>query len=267
MKLASLWIGDRLGPIEILSAQSFLAAGNELTIFAYGPLADVPEGVEVRDAEPVLSGEKILRYPFHGWPSLHSNLFRYAIIATGEYVWVDLDVLALKAFRFDTPYVFGWENETSVNGAVLGLPPASPALAEFLKYKVDTIGFPPVMTTWQKRKLWLRSLGRGTEIEKWGHAAIGPKAVTHFLTKSGEIAHAMPREAFYPVPWEDTSKLVAPGAIDPDAMPPESYGVHLWGFQIKRAIKWRRGGTIPPDSFVGAHAARLGSPKLRQVSP
>lgn len=79
MKLASLWIGERLGPIEILSAQSFLASGNDLTIFTYGPLADVPEGVDVRDAEPVLSGNRILRYPGSGSPAVHADLFRYRI--------------------------------------------------------------------------------------------------------------------------------------------------------------------------------------------
>ena len=95
----------------------------------------------------------------------------------------------------------------------------------------------------------------------------GPKALTHSLARAVKSPIRCRARRFYPVPWEDTSKLVAPGAIDPDGMPPEAYGVHLWGFQIKRAIKWRRGGTIPPDSFVGIHAARLGAAKLRDHAP
>jgi len=258
MKLASLWIGDRLGPIEILSAQSFVAAGNDLTIFAYGPLADVPEGVEVRDAEPILSGKRILRYPHNGWPSIHSNLFRYAMLAQTEYMWCDLDVFALRRFDFSNRHVFGYAAEGRVNNAILSLPSDSPTLARLLVLSPETRGYPPDASYWDRGKLWLGSLGRGARLEHWGHGATGPRALTHFLRESGEIHLAQPTEVFYPVSWEDHAKLVAPDVLEPAEFEKGSYAIHLWGSHIRRVMKWRYRGEIPAKSLLGKLAARLG---------
>lgn len=268
MKLASLWIGDRLGPIEILSAQSFLAAGNDLTIFAYGPLADVPEGVEVRDAEPILSGEFIARYGDTGWPSHHSNLFRYALLQKGGPLWVDLDLIALGEMHFDTPHVFAYEvPPTIVNGAVLGLPKDSPALAALAELRPTTVGFPPDVR-WDKR-LWMSlvSGGKGVPIGTWPHTTTGPRALTHHLKATGEITRALPMETFYPFAWNEVDRFTTPGRLRPSDIPKACVALHLWGFHIKRRIRRRHGGKIPPDSYLGSVRRELGPAKLRDVVP
>lgn len=266
-RIASLWIGDRLGPLEILSAQSFLATGHSMTIFAYGPLADVPDGVRVLDAEPVFSGERILRYPGNGWPSIHSNLFRYAMLERFDHVWSDLDVIALRPFEFASPYVFGFERNGSVNNAILGLPNGSPTLSHLRRFGPGDRGYPPDADKWQRRRLWLRSLGRGMGIEHWGHGATGPRAVTHFLRETGEIMHAQPAEAFYPVPWEDHARIVAPGAINLDMLPRSARAIHLWGSHVRRVMKWRYRGQIPRDSLLGQLRERHGPARLSDRTP
>ncbi len=267
MKLASLWIGDRLGPIEVLSAQSVLASGHEFTIFAYGPIDNVPDGIEVRQAEPIFSGEKVLRYPINGWPSIHSNLFRYQMLARGGYTWVDLDVLVLRPFEFDTDHVFGFEEGGSVNNAVLGLPPGSEVLERLLSFTPDMRGYPPQATPKERRKLWLKSFGRGARLQHWGHGATGPKALTYFLTETGRIADAQPHDVFYPVSWDDHPRLVAPDDLSVEDLPESACAVHLWGSHVRRVMKWKHGGAIPESSFLGQMVQRLGPPQLSRRNP
>ena len=46
--LATLWVGERLGPIELASAESFLRMGNALTVYSYAPIVNLPPGVQAR---------------------------------------------------------------------------------------------------------------------------------------------------------------------------------------------------------------------------
>jgi len=124
-KFNSLWIGDELGYIERLSIRSALALGHSFTIYSYKPerLRGVPSGAEIRDAHEVSSNESLTRYFNDRWAALGTDFFRYALLEKGLGYWVDLDVLFLKPFDFENEYVFGWEHESSINGAILRLPP------------------------------------------------------------------------------------------------------------------------------------------------
>ncbi|RUW54340.1 hypothetical protein EOA32_06055 [Mesorhizobium sp. M1A.F.Ca.ET.072.01.1.1] len=46
-----LWIGDRLGRVELLSIASWLACGHAVRLHVYKPVANVPAEVDVIDAE------------------------------------------------------------------------------------------------------------------------------------------------------------------------------------------------------------------------
>lgn len=95
-KLASFWTGAPLGVIEQLSALSFLAVGHELIVYSTGPLEGLPPGVEWRDASEILSTQRIITHRKSGSAALYSDLFRYALLSQTDYVWVDLDVIALR---------------------------------------------------------------------------------------------------------------------------------------------------------------------------
>lgn len=147
--VASLWIGERLGMIEKASIRSFLKVGDHFILYAYNPIANVPDGVEVRDAQEVYPCRSIIRHKKSGSPALHSDLFRYALQAKTDYIWVDLDIIALRSFDFPRPWVFGLETETEANNAVLKLPKDSQTLQELLKINERTIGLPPMMKGFQ----------------------------------------------------------------------------------------------------------------------
>lgn len=205
-EIASFWAGDRLGPIETASARSFLRQGHRLTVYSPAPIANLPEGVEGRDAAEVMPSDRILVYRREGTPSIHANLFRYALLARTEAVWVDLDLLALRPLDIPGDWIFGWESERHVNNAVLRLPLASATLRALLALGPDTVGFPDYLRGLERAKLWLRTLGRGTTIDRWPWGATGPKALTHALRQTGEIRHALPVAAFYAVPAEEAGR-------------------------------------------------------------
>mgnify|MGYP007000248262 CR=1 len=54
--IQSLWIGDKLSNMEILSMKSFLHNNHNYHLYTYGKIDNVPEGVIVKD------GNDIIRY-------------------------------------------------------------------------------------------------------------------------------------------------------------------------------------------------------------
>ncbi|UXU75796.1 MULTISPECIES: hypothetical protein [unclassified Paracoccus (in: a-proteobacteria)] len=254
--IASLWIGDRLGDIELASIASFLRQGHDFTLYSYGPVANVPEGVRLEDARQILPGDQILRYWRNGNPALHADVFRYAMIARTGAIWVDLDVIALRPFRFPGPWVFGYEDAEQVNNAVLGLPADSPMLARLLEMRPDTRGVPPHLTGARRLKYRLRGwLTGGVPISRWPWASTGPRAVTLFARQSGEIRHALPPTAFYAIPHHAARSLLVPGGLSAGMLPEDAYGVHLWGGELRRILTDEFDGRVPATSFLGQQLA------------
>ncbi|MFV2035516.1 MAG: hypothetical protein ACC631_10510 [Halocynthiibacter sp.] len=249
-ELASLWIGDTLSGIEQLSAASFLAQGNRLTIYTYEAVRGIPDGVDVADANEVFPCERILRYPQNGSPALHSNLFRYALLQKTDKIWVDLDMVALRPFDFAGDHVFGLEAAGEINSAVLRLPKASPALQKLARFRPDSIGYPPFTSFKKGLKWYLRTFGLRQPIERWPWGSTGPRALTHYLRQTGEIKHALPRAAFFPFSWRELDRMLEPGAVSLSDLDETTYGVHLWGKFLHQHIAGKYGGEIPPGSLI-----------------
>lgn len=248
--LASFWAGSTLGPIEIASARSFLRHGDRLTIYAPGPIGNLPEGLIWRNADEIMPSDRIVLHKQTGSPALHTDLFRYALMNRTDQVWVDLDVIALRPLDFPSPWVFGHETAEQVNGAVLRLPRHSASLKALSAFRPDTVGFPPHVGGFRRLKYWVRTGGRGLPIDRWPWGSIGPRALTHFLRATGEIRHAMPASAFYAVSLSDVGRFVEPGALTRDSLPPDAWAVHLWGSALRRVVRERHGGSIPAGSFL-----------------
>ncbi|MFA7434327.1 MAG: hypothetical protein WCZ72_11540 [Gemmobacter sp.] len=249
-ELASLWIGDRLGAIEIASAQSFLRHGDRLTLYVMQDVAGIPKGVTVRDARDIFDPGRVIRHHKSGSPALHSDLFRYALMQKTDSIWVDLDVIALRSLDGAGDWIFGFEADEKVNCAVLRLPHESRTLRALLEITPDTTGLPPWMTGFRRFKYWLKSAGRGLPIERWPWGAVGPTLLTHQLRKTGEIAHTLPQTVFYPVPYADAGLLLTPGAITCESLPPDTWAVHLWASRLGKIRASEHGGQIPPGSFL-----------------
>ncbi|WP_018632083.1 glycosyltransferase [Neomegalonema perideroedes] len=249
-QIATLWIGERLQDLEIASLWSFARQGHRVKLYAYGPLAGAPRGVEVADAGEILSGDPIVRHK-SGSPALHSDLFRYALIAKTGAIWSDLDMIALKPFGFPSEHVFAMETAEVVGSAVLGLPQDSPALAALAAYKPETRGLPPHLKGLQRLRYgWRSLLAGGLPISHWPWGSVGPQALTRSLRETGEIRHALPPSAFYAVPMEEVARFCDPEGLEPARIPSEAYGLHLWANKLRQHLARQHGGRAPEGSYV-----------------
>lgn len=249
--VASLWIGTRLGEVELASIRSFRRQGHDYTLFAYEPLENCPDDVTVRDAREIYDCGRIMRHHKTGSPTLHSDIFRYAMIRETDFVWVDLDVIALRPFDFPSDYIFGYEDHQTVNNAVLKLPHGSPALEGLCAIDHTTTGCPPHLSGLRKRKYQLRDfLAGGLSISRWPWGSIGPKLLTRELQASGEISHARPTSAFYSLSLSELGRVADPDGYHVSDAPPDAWSLHLWSSGLKRYVDKNFGGDFPKTSFV-----------------
>ena len=181
---------------------------------------------------------------------MHSDLFRYALMQRTDSIWVDLDVIALRSFDAAGDWVFGFESNDSVNCAVLRIPRESKTLKGLLKITPDTVGFPPGLSRFRRIKYKLKSAGRGLPIERWPWGSVGPALLTRHLRETGEIVHALPPSAFYPVPYTDAGLLLIPDAITPESLPDDAWAVHLWASKLRKIRDAEHGGKVPPGSYL-----------------
>lgn len=249
-ELASFWVGDQLGPVEIASLRSFLRQGDRITVYSPAPLDQLPDGVLWRDAGEIMPCDRILRHHRTQSPALHSDLFRYQLMAKTDKIWVDLDVIALRPFDFGSDWVFGYESPDLVAMGVLRLPREARTLQGLLSITPDMVDFPPYLSGLRYAKYWLRTFGRGLPLEKWPWGATGPRALTHYLKQSGEIVHALPVSAFYAIPLNEVGRFLEPGAVRLGDLPPDTWAVHLWGKELRQAIAKQYRGHIPEGSFL-----------------
>src|SRR5262245_26326073 len=94
--IQSLWLGE-VTTMERLSMTSFLQNGHDYHLFAYGPLTNLPHGVELIDANEVIPSGSVFRDSRGGFSSF-SNYFRYKLLLDRGGWWADTDVVCLQPF-------------------------------------------------------------------------------------------------------------------------------------------------------------------------
>lgn len=241
-KIGMLWIGERLGLIEQLSMLSFLEYGHDITLFTTQATIGIPTGVKVCDANEIFSCQHIVRDHKTGSPAIHADMFRYAMLAKTDLMWVDTDVLCIHPYRPDSPYVFGYEDACTINNAVLRLPHDSAALQQLLRYQPDTCGYPPFFPMRRKIRYWLKSGGKAPHISRWPWGSVGPRGLTYHLQQSGETQYAQAQDTFYSISIHAVEQLVQAGALTRQSLASKASYLHLWGKELRTAMQQR-----PPE--------------------
>lgn len=248
--IAGLWIGSHLSDLEQVCIQSFLDFGHRFVLYGYEKIENAPKGTELRDAREVFDSGEILRHRKSGSPALHSDLFRYQLCAKTDFVYVDLDMLALRPFDMADDYILGWQDSASINGAVLGLPNGSELLEQLKSYTGESFGYPPYLGKNRQLERWIKSIFQRGPIHDWPWGSLGPKLLTYHAQKTGEAKHAAEIDAFYPISFGQTAQLLEPNALDYADLGTNSYAVHLWASRLRQIQAKDHGGAIPPDSFL-----------------
>jgi len=249
--IASLWIGDRLSWFEQLCLVSFARAGHRVTLYSYAPIANLPDGGLPGDAAEFYPGEPMLRHSRTGSPAIHADMWRLHMLAKSDQIWIDTDLICLRPLAFDTGHVFGWEKPGLVCNAVLGLPRTSPTLSGLLDFFADPHAIAPWLKPWQRRELEAeRAAGRPVHMtdQKWGFT--GPASVTWFLHETGEITHARPETAFYPIPFKDRNHMILGRHDIEPRLTTETYAVHLWARRMKPRLEEKEGNRPRRGSWL-----------------
>lgn len=211
----------------------------------YEEIVDLPEGVEVRDANKLLPLSRMIRVP-NGSPAVFCDLLRYEVQAQGLGLYVDCDIYCLRPIQ-NQDYIVGWESDKHINGAVLKLPKGSPALACLLKLKEKKYFIPP----WAKKKHQCRyrlraALGVPVKLEQLPWGSVGPRAVTYYLIETGEDKHVQPIDCYYPLPGHYLPLLLDPGLAVEEIVTPRTKMIHLWNGGGLNSLISKRG--IPEGS-------------------
>lgn len=232
IEVNSLWIGNRLSTLEVLSMVSHLHHGHTYNLWTYGSIENVPTGVQVRDGNDILPEADIFCYEVGegaGGVSAFSNLFRYKLLAERGGWWVDSDVVALKPFDFNEEFVFASERNrhgySSPTTCVIGCRHPNNVLGDcykLAKHLKETSG-PKLL---------------------WG--SLGPKLLERviFSWPLGDLGeYVCSPSTFCPVNWFDV-EFDPPCHMQVDLS--RSHAVHLW------QEMWRRrgidkDGTYSPD--------------------
>lgn len=206
-------MGERFSRLERSACLSHLNVGHQFHLWSYHPIANVPDGVILKNAREILPEHEVFAYQVgegKGSYSAFSNFFRYKLLLERGGWWVDADVMAIKRFEFDKPYVFASERDEH------GLPETTTCVI-YCPVGSDTMQF-----------CWNRCQITDKLTVRWG--TIGPSLLSEAVIITGKLDYRVRPDVFCPVDWFDMDGLF--GNRDVSC----SHGLHLWNEM------WRRKG-------------------------
>jgi hypothetical protein len=205
--VVTFWHG-KLDALRHLCLRSQVAAGHNVTVYSFEPLADLPDGVGNAEAEAILphSFAEKLRPSGPGgawrdWTTLQfSDFFRMRLMARNEGLWLDADVLLLKPVEVDpaTPY-FAWERPRQLGNSVLYLPPDDAIVAAFTSLMQQDELAPDWLALRHRLTFALHRLRGSKRVSDIRVALYGPAALTALARRASELHYALPKKSFYAV--------------------------------------------------------------------
>jgi mannosyltransferase OCH1-like enzyme len=127
-----LWIGSSLSAIELLCMKSFTEAGHTFYLWAYNKIDNLPERIQVKDANKIIPSNEIFTYTYsnkfgHGKGSYagFSDIFRYKLLYEFGGWWTDMDITCLKPLVFEEEFVFRRNGQKGVVGNLMKCAPKS----------------------------------------------------------------------------------------------------------------------------------------------
>jgi hypothetical protein len=258
--VVTFWHGP-LDKLRTTCLKSQVAAGHQVTVYSFEPLAGLPDGVGNAEAEAILShafAEKLRPTGPDGvwrdWTTLQfSDFFRMRLMAQGAGLWLDADVLLLKPVEIDPtkPY-FAWERPRQLGNSVLFLPPGDPIVAAFTALMQQDELTPDWLALRHRLTFALRKLRGGSKrLSDIRVAIYGPAALTALARRTGELRHARPKKSFYAV-HADPKQFFERSDFSALVSDPDIIGLHI-------SPKGRGSQPAVPGSLYAWAAERFGS--------
>jgi mannosyltransferase OCH1-like enzyme len=132
----SLWIGDTLDNLGLLTLKSFVHHGHTFQLWVYDTIkTPLPNEVLLKDANEIIPEKDIFRYKNHneyghgkGSVAGFADIFRCKLLYEKGGWWVDMDMTCLKPLDFNEPYVFRRDSARSIVNNMIKCPPKSPIM-------------------------------------------------------------------------------------------------------------------------------------------
>jgi hypothetical protein len=243
------WHGPALSRIERLCMTSFVANGHAVKLHVYDEPVGVPRGVTLADAGKVLPRDRLFAHAESGSFALFADWFRYRLLLEYGGLWVDTDVVCLRPFNYATAEIFGWQDATVINNAVLGLPRGH-RLAQWMS---DCCEHPNRIQPYDSRKMRRRKLMRrlfpGSARARMSWGETGPAGLTAAARHLACTDAALPFWHFYPIHYLNWHTVFDESLRDNAALASGSYGLHLWNEMARRRPGFDKNGRFPAVSL------------------
>jgi mannosyltransferase OCH1-like enzyme len=143
----SLWIGDTLDNLGLLTLKSFIHHGHTFQLWVYDTIkTPLPNEVILKDANEIIPEKDIFRYKNyseygHGKGSVagFADIFRCKLLYEKGGWWVDMDMTCLKPLDFNQPYVFRRDSARSIVNNMIKCPAKSPIMKWCYEEMLPTI--------------------------------------------------------------------------------------------------------------------------------
>lgn len=207
MDICTLWLGKKLRFCDQLCLRSMVKVGHHVKLYTYEEVENVPKGVEICDAEPILPFSFIYRLdPYFPCEKKNitivqfSDIFRVALMEKSQGFWLDSDVYLVKKLHIDKSKVWlAKENSKRVGVSAFYLPPNNPIITEFDKYLHSNqtipnwLGFKRAVVRPQLLKL------KKQEVlpKNLGATIFGNDGISRLARKYGFFSQAHAKETFY----------------------------------------------------------------------
>jgi mannosyltransferase OCH1-like enzyme len=205
MIVNGFWYGNKLDELSLFCINSWVKHGYEFHLWSYTEYK-IP-GVIFKNAEDLLPSESYFTYDkghSAGTPVAFSNYFRAVLLYEIGGLYVDLDMLCVKPYRFVQDYVF-CEQEHSAFSLSIG------TSIIYVKERNQ-----PIFKDWCESILEKRK-------ESIRHGDLGPDLFTSLVKKYSLHNYTLSKEYFNPVDWENSEEMFI--------RPFTTYGIHLFSSQ------------------------------------
>jgi hypothetical protein len=182
-EIHSLWIGERLGPVEELCLASFVARGHRFFLHTYRDMW-VPDGVTLLDANRLLPESEIFGCrSVNNSVAVFADCFRVKILKHHPAMWVDTDIFCLNPFDFRADYVLEVSTRRRalyVNNCIMAFPPQSELMAimeGLVDHPEQALKYLPWEMALRERAVGLVKGGVQKDRLPWGWAGFRPLSV------------------------------------------------------------------------------------------
>ncbi|MCX7560666.1 hypothetical protein OS190_13895 [Sulfitobacter sp. F26204] len=252
-EVGTLWIGGPLSWMEQLCLKSFVDKGQQITLFSYEDIPNVPKGVIRRDGREIIDTDDFIKYEKKDSFALFADWFRLHMIQQCPgMIWIDTDVYCHRPMEYDSDYVFGFElpGEHRVNNAVLGMPANSEMLRQMIAFTDDRFSIASFLPRKRQEKMrQMAAKGKPVHVSEQPWGVWGPMMVTHFVHDLKLQEQVQPLDAFYPITFRERFKFMRRASKVEELITEKTTALHLWASN-KRQLGNIHDGLPPSGSYL-----------------